>query len=352
MSQVSVGCAAAQLCVRPTSHQQTIIEWFQISHFQLPKTWNAWLYRLFDSVMMVSLVLPYMFRLSNVHHMCGAAMVFGIGTTCATTHLHNMCYSTPSHLSFGCPAQRVFGSNALCTNLDDTMAVEVERSLRITYVQEDSKKQVWKVPEELLEVVAGVEVLTFAWRDRGCKRFLGTHGEELLGKMKTLRTDASENLMNPPAAAGEGLFEPVSKSAWAQFKTTTQIKQRLRDGEALEPLVSIPIPMPSSLQVEVSSEDKPKEEDKPKKIKVKSGLDARSSLQVEVSSEALQHLREAAIAWASSDSATTKTKVQKGTSLKWRADKQQWVAKKEINQKLCNFWPKLLQQKQRRRMQH
>ena len=183
-------------------------------------------------------------------------------------------------------------------------------------------------------MVAGVELVTFAWRDRGCKRFLGGHGEELLGKMKALRTDASENLMNPPAAAGEGLFEPVSKSAWAQFKTTTQIKQRLRDGEALEPLVSIPIPMPSSLQVEVSSEDKPKEEDKPKKIKVKSGLDAISSLQVEVSSEALQHLRKAAIAWASSDSATTKTKVQKGTSLKWRADKQQWVAKKGKSTKL------------------
>ena len=49
-------------------------------------------------------------------------------------------------------------------------------------------------------------------------------------------------------------------------------------------------------------------------------------MQVEVSSEALHRLREAAVAWASSESATAKTKVQKGTSLKWRADKQQWVA--------------------------
>ena len=201
------------------------------------------------------------------------------------------------------------------------MAVQVERSLRIKYVQEDDKKIVWNVPEEHLEKVKGVELVTLAWRDRGCKRFLGCHGEELLGQMKTLRTDASQNSMNPPAAAGEGLFEQVSKSAWAQFKSTTQMKQRLRDGEALDPLVTIPTPMPCA-------------EDTPKTAKVKSGLDARSSLQVEVTSEALQHLREASIAWASSDSATPKAKVKKGTSLKWRADKHQWVAKKDQATKL------------------
>ena len=206
------------------------------------------------------------------------------------------------------------GSNVLCASVGDTMAVHVERNLRIKYTH-DEKKVVWSVSEEHLEKVKGVELLTFAWRDRGCKRFLGGQGEELLGQMKALRTEATKNSMTPAAAAGEGLFGQASQSAYAQFQATTKMKHRLRDGESLDPLVTIPIPMPCA-------------EDTPKKVIVKSGFDARSSLQVEVSSEALQHLREAALAWASSDSAQQKATLQKGTSIKWRDDKQQWVAKK------------------------
>ena len=34
------------------------------------------------------------------------------------------------------------GSSILCASIDDTMAVKVERNLRIKYVQEDDKKMV------------------------------------------------------------------------------------------------------------------------------------------------------------------------------------------------------------------
>lgn len=190
--------------------------------------------------------------------------------------------------------------------------VQIERRIVVTG---GGCKSTWPWVARNVELIDGTEYIQLEKKDSGFARFVsgapdGARSMNFLDKLRAQRTTASIQLATP----GEALFEaPPTKAARKAMK---QSAAALRNKGALPPSVTLEMDGFTG----VDGKEVP-----PTSFKVKSALDLKSPLYVELAPAALSYIREA---MRLSDNPQGKQRAPSNTGVRWRPERRAWLAQR------------------------